>query len=443
VAFRILVAEDEDITRKHIVNTLSDEGYDIEATDDGLKALKIARSGNFDVLITDIKMPGMDGMQLLSNVKETSPDTEVIVITGYGSINSAVSAMKIGAHDYVTKPFELEELSLKVAKIIRHKTLTKENLALRTSLNVQADITIIAESRGMKKVLDTVANIQGSDCSVLLTGESGVGKNLLAKVIHYSSSRKEGPFLSVNCSTFTEDLLASELFGFEKGAFTGASSQKKGLVEIADNGTLYLDEIAEMSPNLQAKLLKVIEEKEFYRVGGTRPMKIDVRFIAATNQNINQSIEQGTFRRDLYYRLNVMEILIPPLRERRDDIEPLSRYFFSKHLPKYRKNLKGFTKEAMRILKNYSFPGNVRELENMIERAIILETSNNITPDSLPQTISMFKIETLTPDSIKSLEHFNKDYVRSVVEMLGGNKAEAARHLGISRTSLWRMLKDE
>jgi DNA-binding NtrC family response regulator len=443
MAFKVLIAEDEEITRKHLLRALQNEGYEVEGTGDGLDALGRIESDNYDILIADIKMPGMDGIELLRRVKEKSPDTEVIVITGFGSINSAVEAMKRGAYDYVPKPFDLDELILKVNKVCERKMLKKENIALKTFLNIQKDIPIIAESESMKSIIEVISNIQDSDCSVLLTGESGVGKNLIAKIIHFSSARQDMPFLSINCATFTEDLLASELFGHEKGAFTGAVSQKQGLIEIADTGSLFLNEIAEMPPNLQAKLLKVIEEKEFFRVGGIKPIRVNVRFIAATNQNIAQMIASGRFRRDLYYRLNVMEIYIPPLRERKKDIEPLSRFFLKKHLPNYRKNISGFTKEAMKILKNYSFPGNVRELENIIERAIILEKGTFITPDSLPQTIKMFQIETLEPDKIKPVEKLIKEYVQSVVELLGGNKAEAARLLGISRTSLWRMLKEE
>ncbi|MEJ2313900.1 MAG: sigma-54 dependent transcriptional regulator [Nitrospirota bacterium] len=351
--------------------------------------------------------------------------------------------MKEGASDYIPKPFELDELVLKVNKLRDQKSLRKENIALKTYLEGLTDISIVAESRSMKRILSLIQSIQDSDCTVFLTGESGVGKNLLAKIIHHSSPRRDKLLLSVNCATFTEDLLASELFGHEKGAFTGAAVQKRGLVEVADGGTLYLDEIAELSPSLQAKLLKVIEEKEFFRVGGLKPIRVDVRFIAATNMNIKQAISEGTFRRDLYYRLNVMEIYIPPLRERKEDIEPLSRHFLKKHLPDYGKSIKGFTKDALEILKGYSFPGNVRELENIIERAVILEKGAYITPDSLPKTISMFQIETVEPERVKPLDELNKEYAKSVVEMLGGNKAEAARLLGISRTSLWRMLKEE
>jgi DNA-binding NtrC family response regulator len=351
--------------------------------------------------------------------------------------------MKKGAYDYVTKPFDLDELLLKVKKIRDQKLLKKENVALKAYAGMDKKVSIIAKSASMNSILATIDGMKDSDCNVLLTGETGVGKSLLAKIIHFTSQRQGMPFLSINCATLTEELLASELFGHEKGAFTGAIKTKQGLVEIADTGTLFLDEIAEMAPNLQAKLLKVIEEGEFYRVGGTRPVKVDVRFIAATNQNVRSIIAEGRFREDLYYRMNIMEISIPPLRDRRDDILPLCAYFLEKHILSSRKKIAGFTKEALDVLMHYSYPGNVRELENIVERAIILEKGDAISPASLPQTIKMFQIETIEPDRVKTIEELNKEYAMKVLEMFGDNKSKAAEVLGISRTSLWRILKEE
>jgi len=443
MAFKILIAEDEDISLNNILDTLRDEGYDVSGTKDGTEALQKIEKGNFDVLITDIKMPGLSGIELLEKVKEEYPDIEVIIITGFGSIGSAVDAMKKGAFDYITKPFDLDELTIKVKKIMDQRVLKKENMALKTYFGMDKKLTIIAKSEGMKKILTTIDGIKDADFNMLLTGETGVGKSLIAKIIHFSSRRQGRSFLSINCATLTEDLLASELFGHEKGAFTGAVLTKQGLVEVADSGTLFLDEIAELSPNLQAKILKVVEEGEFYRVGGTKPIKVNVRFLAATNQNVRKLISEGRFREDLYYRLNIMEIFIPPLREHPEDIEPLSQYFLQKHLAKASKKITGFSEEAMETLLHYSFPGNVRELENIIERAVILEKSTVITPESLPRGIRVLEIETIDPDRIMTVDDVVKDYAEKVVKMLGGNKSRAAELLGISRTSLWKILKEE
>lgn len=443
MVFNILVAEDEEITLKHLVATLKGEGYEVLGVNDGLEAYKAVESWGFDLIIADIKMPGMSGLELLAKVKEKYSDTEVIIITGYGSISSAIDAIRIGAHDYVTKPLELGDIVSRVKKIYEKKLLQKQNAALGAMPGSGKKLTIIANSPSMNRIIDTIESLRESECNVLLTGESGVGKNLLAKLIHFSSKRETRPFLAINCATLTEELLASELFGHEKGAFTGAIKSKQGLIEIADTGTLFLDEISEMTTNLQAKLLKAIEDGEFYRVGGTKPVRVNVRFIAATNQNVKALIVDGKFREDLYYRLNVMEIFIPPLRERREDIEPLSRFFLEKQLPKARKKIGGFTKEAIALLKGYSFPGNVRELENIIERAIILEKNPLITPDSLPQSLSMFQIETFEPGNIKTIDELTRAYAVRVLDMVGGNKSKAAVMLGISRTSLWRILKEE
>jgi two-component system response regulator HydG len=443
MAFKILIAEDEEITVKHLVNTLAKEGYAVDSATNGLDALRKIEAVSFDLLIADIKMPGMTGIELLEQVREKAIETEVIIVTGFGSIGSAVEAMKKGAVEYVTKPFDLDELILKVNKIRDRKGLVRENIALKTYLGMDKQVSIIAKSRPMMAILETIESIKGSESNIFFTGETGVGKSLLARIVHYTSRRQERPFLSINCATLTEELLASELFGHERGAFTGAVKTKQGLVEIADTGTLFLDEIAEMAPNLQAKLLKVIEEGEFYRVGGTRPIHVDVRFIAATNQDVRGLISTGRFREDLYYRLNVMEIFIQPLRERRADVEPLAAYFLKKHLPRSNKNITGFSKEAMAVLANYSFPGNVRELENIVERAIILEKSSVVTPESLPQSMSVFQIETLDPSKVRTLEELNKDYAEKVLEYYGGNRSKTAEVLGISRTSLWRILKEE
>jgi DNA-binding NtrC family response regulator len=352
--------------------------------------------------------------------------------------------MKLGAFDFIEKPINPRLISLLVDRALEKQTLILQNRDLRSRLEDKFHFkNIVARSERMVKIFELIRHIAPYDSSVLIIGESGTGKELIANAIHYNSPRASMAFIKVSCASLSEGIIESELFGHEKGAFTGAVKTKQGLVEIADTGTLFLDEIAEMAPNLQAKLLKVIEEGEFYRVGGTRPVKVDVRFIAATNQNVRTVIAEGRFREDLYYRLNVMEISISPLRDRRDDIPPLCTYFLEKHLPGSRKRIAGFTKEAMDVLMHYSYPGNVRELENIIERAIILEKTDMITPDSLPQTIKMFQIETIDPDKVKTIEELNKEYAEKVVEMFGDNRSKAAEVLGISRTSLWRILKDD
>jgi len=386
-------------------------------------------------------MPGMDGLTLLEKIKEKDPDMDVIIITGFGSIESAVDSMKKGASEYVTKPFNLDELTIKVKKVLEKKRIEKENTALKVSLGIDREFPFIAKSRAMQRVVEVVKSITGSDCNVLLTGESGVGKGLVARTIHRTGNRKEKMFLGLNCAIFTEELLASELFGHERGAFTGAMAAKKGLLEIADTGTLFLDEIAEMAPALQAKLLKVIEDREFMRVGGTRPMRVDVRFIAATNQNLSALIKDGKFREDLYYRLNVMDIYIPPLRERKEDVTPLSRHFLQKYAKKENRNITGFSKEAMDTLLSYGFPGNVRELENIIERAVILEKTSLIRPESLPQTIKLFEVETISPNRVRTIDELNREYAEKILDFVDHNRSKAAELLGISRTSLWRILK--
>jgi DNA-binding NtrC family response regulator len=438
---KILIAEDEAISLKHLTYALEKEGYAVTGANDGIEASALFEKNHYDVIIADIKMPGMDGLTLLGKIKEKDPEAEVIIITGFGSIESAVDAMKKGASEYVTKPFNLDELNLKIKKVLEKTRIEKENTALRISLGIDQEFPFIAKSRTMQRVVEVIKSITNSDCNVLLTGESGVGKGLVARIIHHTSTRREKPFLGLNCAIFTEELLASELFGHEKGAFTGAVTAKKGLIEVADTGTLFLDEIAEMTPTLQAKLLKVIEDREFIPVGGTRPIRADIRLIAATNQNLSALIKEGKFREDLYYRLNVMDIYIPPLRERKEDIVPLTKYFLQKYSKKENKKITGFSREAMDTLLTYGFPGNVRELENIIERAVILEKASLIQPASLPQTIKLFEVETISPNRVRTIEELNREYAERILDFTDHNRSKAAELLGISRTSLWRILK--
>jgi DNA-binding NtrC family response regulator len=443
VSLKIVVAEDEAITLKHLTYALGAEGYEVAGVGNGLDALRRIEQGPVDLLIADIKMPGMDGLALLAEVRAKHPGTAVIIVTGFGSVESAVDAMRRGALDYVTKPYNLDELLLKVRRVAEKKRLEHDNEALRAALGLDAGHPFVGRSPAFRKIAETIESIRDSDCTVLLTGESGVGKGLVARLIHRNSPRRDRPFLALNCAVFTEELLASELFGHEKGAFTGAVAAKRGLLEVADTGTLFLDEIAEMPPGLQAKLLKVVEDREFFRVGGTRAIRVDVRFVAATNQNLPTLLASGRFREDLYYRLNVMDIRIPPLRERREDIKPLARHFLAKHARKAHKAIVGFVPAAMQMLLAYGFPGNVRELENIVERAVILEKTERIQPASLPQSIALFQVEALAADRVKTLDELNREYAEKVLEHVEQNRAKAASLLGISRTSLWRILKKE
>jgi DNA-binding NtrC family response regulator len=440
--FKILIAEDEDITRKHLIYALKKEGYDVVGTRNGREALEQIELEYFDILITDVKMPEMSGIELLEKARERYQDIEVLVITGFGSIDAAVEAMKKGAFEYITKPFNLDELLLKVKHVYERKILKKENTAFKTFFEMHKGVSIIVRSGIMQQIMTTVENMRDADCNVLLTGENGVGKTLLAKIIHFTSRRQNMPFLSINCATLPEELLTKEFFG-ENICAEDAAKTKQGLVEIADNGTLFLDEITEMSPGLQARLLKVIEDSEFYRVNGTKPVPVHVRFIAAARQDIKQMTSDNTFNKDLYYRLNVMDIVVPPLREHKEDVEPLSEYFLKKHLPGSHKTISGFTKESMDILTAYSYPGNVRELENIIERAIILEKGTFITPESLPRSIRIFKIETFQPESIKTIDELTKEYAEKVLELVNGDKVKAAGLLGVSELSMHRILKGD
>ncbi|MEK6581151.1 MAG: sigma-54 dependent transcriptional regulator [Nitrospirota bacterium] len=441
--YKAIVIDDEISVCEAVRAILEGEGIEVFTTTNSINAIEQIKGNNYDLIISDLKMPEMDGLELYDNIKETAPESTFIIITAYGTIQSAVDAIKKGIYDYIPKPFTPDEVRIPVRRALERKMLKRENIALKTYIGMDKKVPVIAKSQSMKKVLSLIEGMKDSNCGILLTGESGAGKNLIAQIIHSTSKRKDMPFLAINCATLTEELLASELFGHEKGAFTGAIRTKPGLIEIADTGTLFLDEIAEMSPNLQAKLLKVVEDGEFYRVGGTKLIKGDVRFIAATNQDIKKLITEGKFREDLYYRLNIMDIFIPPLRERQEDIKPLSAFFLQKHLPESNKKITGFAKDTMDILMRYSFPGNVRELENIIERAIILENSLTITPESLPEGIRILNIETFEPGRIKSIDEFTKEYVEKVLKMLGGNKSKTAELLGISRTSLWKILKED
>jgi DNA-binding NtrC family response regulator len=440
----ILIVDDEKIALKNLEHVMKKEGYEVVGTQSGQNALKLLNEQRFDVVLTDLRMEKVDGMQILKRCHELYPETEVIMITGYATLESAVNAMKHGAFYYIAKPFKLDEVRKVVREACEKVRLKKENAQLREQIEkYQGKVKIITQDANMQRLLDTARQIAPTDCNVLISGESGTGKELFARYIHFNSKRSEGPFFAINCGAFTEELLGNELFGHEKGAFTGATTLKKGLIEMASGGTLFLDEITEMPPSMQVKLLRVIQEREVLRLGATEPIRVDVRFIAATNRDIQDTIKGGQFRQDLYFRLNVVSLYIPPLSERKDDIPLLSYYFLKKYAALMKKNVAEISHDVIAILMNYDFPGNVRELENIIERGVALTTENVIEIAHLPEDLRELNIRTFRKKDgkIPSLEDQETAYIQWVLNEVGGNKTIAAQILGIDRVSLWRKLK--
>ncbi|MEW6738871.1 MAG: sigma-54 dependent transcriptional regulator [Nitrospirota bacterium] len=440
----ILIVDDEKIALKNLEHVMKKEGYEVVGTQSGQNALKLLNEQRFDVVLTDLRMEKVDGMQILKRCHELYPDTEVIMITGYATLESAVNAMKQGAFYYIAKPFKLDEVRKVVREACEKVRLKKENAQLREQIEkYQGKVKIITQDANMQRLLDTARQIAPTDCNVLISGESGTGKELFARYIHFNSKRSEGPFFAINCGAFTEELLGNELFGHEKGAFTGATTMKKGLIEMASGGTLFLDEITEMPPSMQVKLLRVIQEREVLRLGATKPIKVDVRFIAATNRDVQDAIKGGQFRQDLYFRLNVVSLYISPLSERKDDIPLLSYYFLKKYAALMKKDVTEISHDVIAILMNYDFPGNVRELENIIERGVALTTENVIEIAHLPEDLRELNIKTFRKKEgkIPSLEDQETAYIQWVLNEVGGNKTIAAQILGIDRVSLWRKLK--
>jgi DNA-binding NtrC family response regulator len=441
---RILIVEDEKFALKNLVHIMKKEGYDTTGTSSGPQALKLLHKQEFDLVLTDLKMEKVDGFEVLQKSKELYPDTEVIIITAYATISSAVDTMKHGAYHYISKPFKIDEARKVVKEALEKVKLKRENAHLREQIETfSGKVKIITQDARMKSLIDTTVQIGPADCNVIVSGESGTGKELFTRHIHACSRRAKGPFFAINCGAFTEELLTSELFGYEKGAFTGAAGMKKGLIEMASGGTLFLDEVTEMEPSMQVKLLRVIQEKEILRLGATKPTKVDVRFIAATNRDIKESVGSGQFREDLFFRLNVVTLQIPPLSERRDDIPLLSYYFLKKLSAIMNKNISDISPDVMSILTNYDFPGNVRELENIIERGLALANGDTIEVSHLPEDLRDLSIRTFrkSDGKITSLEDQEVAYIKWVLNEVGGNKTLAAQHLGIDRVSLWRKLK--
>jgi DNA-binding NtrC family response regulator len=441
---QILIVDDEQIALRNLEHVMVKEGYQVQSTQSSTNALKIIEEKNFDLVLTDLKMEKVDGMQILKKCKLLYPDTEVIMITGYATVESAIHAMKKGAYDYIAKPFKFDEVRKIVKEAVEKVRLRKENLQLREQIeNYQGRVKIITQDSGMQRLLDTARQIGPTDCNVLINGESGTGKELFARYIHLNSKRSGGAFVAINCGAFSEELLANELFGHEKGAYTGAAELKKGLIEMSSGGTLFLDEITEMPSSMQVKLLRVIQEKELLRLGSTEPLMVDVRFLAATNRNIQDAIKSNSFRQDLFFRLNVVSISIPPLSRRKDDIPLLSYYFLKKYSILMQKEVHDISPDVIGILNNYDFPGNVRELENIVERGVALANSGAIEVAHLPEDLRELSIRTFRKKEgrIPSLEDQEMAYINWVLNETGGNKTLAAQILDIDRVSLWRKLK--
>jgi len=445
MSHKILVVDDDLEMCRLLSEVLTEEGFSVLTTGESLEAAKILKKEEFDVLITDLKMKGLKGLDLLEEAKKIAPLTPVIIITAFGTIESAIQAMKMGAYDYVTKPFQMDEIVLTVKKALENRLLKKEVVRLKKEMESRYHFhQLIGKSASMQKIYDLIERIHESSNNVLITGESGTGKELVAKAIHYSGARKEGPFVAVNCAAIPETLLESELFGYKRGAFTDAKTDKKGLIFGATEGTLFLDEITEMSPLLQAKLLRVIEEKEVRPLGDTNAHAIDARIISASNRDMKDHIHQGRFREDLYYRLKVIDIELPPLRERREDIPLLVQHFMSK-LGKEPKRVSGVSEDALKILINYSWPGNVRELENIIQRAMTLSQREVILPEDLPISLLQEVDENLVEKGLRvkyTLDQLEKEYIKKVLIEVGGNKSKAAERLGLDRKTLYRKLEE-
>ncbi len=444
----ILVVDDKDSMRNMLSETLVEEGYRVDSAPDGRRALELVRNKSYDLVLTDLKMPDVDGLEVLSGVKEADSDASVIVMTAYGTIEDAVAAMKKGAYDFITKPFDTEHLCVLINRALENRRLIAENTLLRQELLAGHGFSdIIGQNEKMVEICNLIQKVAKSDASVLLQGESGTGKELFARAIHSLSPRKDRPYIPINCAAIPRELLENELFGSEKGAFTGAHARKMGKFEIANSGTVFLDEIGDMDIALQAKLLRVLQQKNFERLGGTRPIDVDVRVIAATNMDLNELIKAKRFREDLYYRLSVFPITIPPLRERPDDVKRLAEYFVVKYCREMKKVTKSLSKDADRLLERYHWPGNVRELENTIERAVILAEGKKITPEHLAIRLQRTdEIQLREGAGLKEIGahaqmQAEKATIIRVLKQVRGNKRKCARILQIDYTTLFDKIK--
>jgi DNA-binding NtrC family response regulator len=441
---RVLIVDDEHIARENLEFVLRKEGFDTLAVDSGMRALELLEKNEFDLVMTDLRMQQVDGLQVLERTKELYPDTEVIVITGYATVSSAVEAMQKGAYHYVAKPYKIDEVRILVRKALEKRLLRQEVSELKRQVRSQKGVPLlIGKSPKIMALKKTIEQIAPTDCNVLILGETGTGKELVAKAIHHLSNRADKRFLAINCGAFSPELLANELFGHEKEAFTGARGVKKGLLEVAPGGTILLDEIGEMPTLMQVKLLRVIQEKTLIRVGGTTEIPVDIRILAATNKELKREVEQGGFRQDLYFRLNVVTLQVPTLAERKDDIPLLCQEFLRKFADAQGKTITAITDEVMEILLGYEYPGNVRELENIIERAVTLSSGPVIEVGHLSPDLQQrqFQVQRRQKREFLTLEENERDYIAWVVKQVNGNKTRAAEILGIDRVSLWRKLK--
>jgi DNA-binding NtrC family response regulator len=445
---RILVADDEEIMRDVLSILLASESYMVEMAETGLQALEMIRENEYGVVLLDLMMPGLDGLQVLEELTKADHSPVAVVLTAYASIDKAVKATKLGAYDFITKPFKNDELLLAVKNAMQHGQLVQENQRLKKSLRERYSFqNIIGQSSSMQQVFDLISQVAPRRSTVLIQGESGTGKELVAKAIHASSNRADAPFVAINCGNIPSDLLESELFGHVRGAYTGATSAKKGLFEAADGGTLFLDEVATISMEIQGKLLRVIQEREFRRLGGLDNIKVDVRIIAATNVDLQTAVRQGTFRDDLYYRLNVIVIKIPPLRERPEDIPLLSEHFIRKYAEENQRGNHRLDPSAMKVLMDHDWPGNVRELENVIERAVVLSHGTCISADLFPKSVTMPALDSpvrFTQDntSLKDrVGNFEKSIILAALEKTEWNQKKAAQLLSVNATTLSEKLK--
>jgi len=441
----VLLVDDEKSVRSTLAIMLNKSGYSVDEAGSGPDALGLMKDRIFDLLITDLKMEPMNGLELLKKTKHTNPSTEVIMMTAFGTVESGVEAMKLGAYDYIQKPFEKDEFLLLVEKALERKALISEVEQLQNELREKYSFeNIIGNSNEMMEVLSMVSKVAKTDSTVLITGESGTGKELVAKALHVNSRRKNRAFVTINCGALPENLQESELFGHVRGAFTGAMRDKRGLFQEANGGTLFLDEIGEMAPPTQVKLLRFLQDGEIRRVGENEPIHVDVRLIAATNQDLEKLIEEGQFREDLYYRLNVIPIHMPPLRERKDDIALLVKHFLTQHHAKGNTKITDVSPEAMEIITNYEWTGNVRELENVIERAVVLASGTVLQQEDLPQSVQREKRVKGGSDlqlEGRTLEELEKHYILKTLDAHDWNQKKASELLGISTTTLWRKLK--